>query len=98
MCGRVDVDGMLDEMTPEQMDLHIAAMRADPCGDARADYRTAYIAWVMFNLWSTSEGKDAPSAEDFLNELHYFIDKGTTKEEAVELSPEEAAKQLKGIV
>lgn len=76
---------------------HIAAMRAEPWGEERADYRTAFLVWWMINLWGSSEKGKNPEAEDLLQDLHLFIDKRSTKEETVRLSPDEAAKRSKGI-
>jgi hypothetical protein len=88
---------MANELTPEQMTGHIAAMRAEPWGEERADYRTAYLAWWMFNLWGSAEdGEKKPEAEVFLNDFRAFVEKRTTEEETVILSPDEAAQQSKG--
>lgn len=87
MCGRVDVNEMTEEITPEQMDGHIAAMRAEPWGESRADYRTAFLVWWLFNLLGSTDEKEKPGAEDFLNNLLHFIDSGSTKTEEPTISP-----------
>ena len=92
------METMLDEMTPEQMTGHIAAMRAEPWGEERADYRTAYLCYWLFNLWgSVEDDQQKPQAETFLNDFHSFLENKTTEEEVVVLSPEEAAQQAKGL-
>lgn len=89
---------MLSEMTPEQMTGHVAAMRAEPWGESRADYRTAYLVYWMFNLLGAVEkGKEKPEAEEFLNDLETFIESRTSKEQTVVLSPEESAERARGL-
>lgn len=88
---------MIDELTPEQMTGHIAAMRAEPWGEDRADRRTAYMVFWMYNLWgSSSEETDKPpEAEDFLAQLSSFIAEGTTEAKKENMSPDEAVKAVK---
>ena len=95
MCGRVDVEEMLTEMTPEQMTGHLAAMRAEPWGEERADYRTAYLAHILVRILGSSE--ETLEADDFLNELQSFIQNRTTEEKTTVISPDEAAKNSQGI-
>lgn len=98
MCGRVDVEQMLGEITPEQMNGHIAAMRAEPWGNEREDYRLAFLVYWMFNLWGTVEdNQEKPEAEEFLASLKDFMSRGTTEEKQVILSPDEAAEMSKGL-
>ncbi len=90
---------MLSELTPEQMTGHIAAMRAEPWGEERADYRTAYVVYWLFNLLgNVEEGEEKPEAEMFLHNLQSFIEERTTKEKVAALSPDETVNHVRGLM
>lgn len=88
---------MASELTPSQMDGHIAAMQAEPWGEDRADHRTAYLAFWIFNLLgSVEEGQEKPEAEGFLRHFRQFVKTGSTVEETVFETPDESAKKMEG--
>ncbi len=62
MCGRVDVDGLLSEMSPELFNEWIAYYYCEPFGDDWA--RTAQLSAIICNLL-VSDKKDLTEPEDY---------------------------------
>ena len=77
-------------MTPEQFDEHLAAKQAEPWGELRADYRTAFLAWWICNAFGSST--DDMDAADFLDHFHYFVENKKTAAPDVVIGPSQAAK------
>ena len=100
VAGRLDVDAMLEEMTPDQFEGWYAAYRLSPWGDEYK--RTSLIASEICNSIrgvAMGFGKQAMSEDDFLD-LDHYVPKWFKKDEEPERlkikKTIEAAKSLEG--
>lgn len=88
----MDVDNLLDELTPQEFDRWIAYDMVEPIGTRKVEKLLSIIGAFVGNQWQTDEAKVLTPQD-----ISDLADGKPLKDDGEELSPEEAVRAIRGM-